>query len=412
MGGLLDKANATKDADADEKAAEPEPVVVASTSADPPATKTGSASSPAGSPDTATKINLAGWVIILLGAILSLQGGAWGFAVVAVVLVAGIGAIVQADRMRGSVSKPKLYATIVVALLVASGPYILVMVFPSNANIAVTDISIDEDNDELDFAIRGSFSSVDVEILSGGESLWQGSAEMTSQIKRFNVPINEFFDGNTETHDGTVIKTYTLSATSSNGNSVELDINSRHLTRQAQNGGVQFTTYVSTDTGTSASGSSSTIEGLRLEAFVGLFSDGEKAMDDGKHSYALSNNMRAFVGQQTYTVSITSPAGAQYTHPVVTLDGDVAKWTSTHSGAKSSAVFGFLPLSGTAVDTDGFEYVEKEEFFDGNGCYDFTLSITNVNLGSEYSDVFNVVDSWEINWDSDDEDERKSNPAC
>ena len=119
-----------------------------------------------GLPDNATKPNLAGWVIILLGAILSLQGGSWGFAVVAVVLVLGIGAIVQADRMRGSVSKPKLYATLAVALLVASGPYILVMVFPSNANIAVTDISVDEANDELDFAIRGSFSSVDVEIRS------------------------------------------------------------------------------------------------------------------------------------------------------------------------------------------------------------------------------------------------------
>ena len=66
MGGLLDKANATKDTDADEIAAEPEPVVVASTSADPPAHKSESGSSPAGSPDTATKINLAGWVIILL----------------------------------------------------------------------------------------------------------------------------------------------------------------------------------------------------------------------------------------------------------------------------------------------------------------------------------------------------------
>ena len=31
------------------------------------------------------------------------------------------------------------------------------MVFPSNANIAVTDISVDEANDELDFAIRGVF---------------------------------------------------------------------------------------------------------------------------------------------------------------------------------------------------------------------------------------------------------------
>ena len=82
--------------------------------------------------------------------------------------------------MKGSISKPKLYITVAVALMVATGPYILVMVFPSNANVAVTDIEIDEANDELDFAIRGSFSSVDVEILSGSDVLWSGSAKMTS----------------------------------------------------------------------------------------------------------------------------------------------------------------------------------------------------------------------------------------
>jgi hypothetical protein len=405
MGGLLDKANSAKEADTEET---PEPVAVGSLEAE----AAGATAPASGSPDTAMKLSLGGWVVILLGAILSLQGGAWGLIVVSIVLVAGIGAIVQADRMRGSVNKPKLYASIVVALLVAAGPYIVVLTFPTTATIAVTDVAIDEANDELDFAIRGNFNSVDVEISSEGDLLWTGSAEMTSDIKRFNVPINDFFDGNTETHDGTVIKTYTLTAKSSNGNTVELDINSRFLTRQAQNGGVQFTTYVSTDRGSSSGEGSSEIEGLRLQAYVGLFADGEKHMDDGTHSFALSNNMRGFVGQQTFTLTVRSPNGMEYTHPTVTLDGDVAKWTSDHSGAKSSAVFGFLPLSGTAVDGDGFEYVEKEEFFDGNGCYDFTLSVTNVGLGNEFSTSFSVVNSWEINWDSTDEDERKANPAC
>ena len=109
MGGLLDKANAAKEPETDDKPleVEPAPVVQQKDSAAPQ--KASAASPVSGSPDNATKLNLAGWVIILLGAILSLQGGSWGFAVVAVVLVLGIGAIVQADRMRGSVSKPKLY---------------------------------------------------------------------------------------------------------------------------------------------------------------------------------------------------------------------------------------------------------------------------------------------------------------
>ena len=401
MGGLLDKANATKEAVIED---EPAPVVIAKSEAakapsDNPGVLVGGNGT--GSPDTATKMSLAGWVIILVGAILSLQGGAWGFAVVAVVVVLGVGAIVQADRIRGGVNKPKLYATLVVAMLVAVGPYVLVMVFPSNANIAVTDISIDETNDELDFAIRGSFSSVDIEISSEGEVLWTGSDEMGDNIKRFNVPIAEFFDGNSEDYEGNVLKTYTIKATSSNGNTVEIDINSKFLTRQALNGGVQFTPYVSTNT---AQGTSEH-EGLRVQAYVGLFADGEKAMDDGKHSYA-SANQRQFVGQQTYSLEISRQGGPTvYTHPTVTIDGDVAKWVSDFSGAKSSSTqVAFVPLSGTAIDNDGFEYIEADEFFNGNDCYHFTLTVTNVNLGSEYSTTFTVVNSWNINWDSDGPD--------
>ena len=407
MGGLLDKANATKAAETDEA---PAPVTVAKEAVNTPSDNPGLLVSggASGSPDNATKFSLAGWVIILLGAILSLQGGSWGFAVVAVVVVLGVGAIVQADRMRGSVSKPKLYATLVVAMLVAVGPYVLVMVFPSNANIAVTDISIDEANDELDFAVRGSFSSVDIEISSEGDVLWTGSADMGDNIKRFNIPIAEFFDGNSEDYEGNVLKTYTVTATSSNGNTVDMDINSKFLTRQALNGGVQFTPYVSTNT---ADGTSEH-EGLRVQAFVGLFADGEKPMDDGKHSYA-SANQRQFTGQQTYTLEISRQGSStSYTHPTVTIDGNVAKWVSDYSGAKSSSTqVGFVPLSGTAMDNDGFEFIEQDRFFDVNGCYDFTLTVENMNLGDEHSTTFTVVDSWRINWESDGA-EANEYPTC
>jgi hypothetical protein len=396
MGGLLDKANAAKDTEPTE---EPAPVKVDTTASAAPAGTTSTKGPTPDGADNAMKVSLAGWVIILVGAILSLQGGAWGFAVVAIVVVLGVGAIVQADRMRGGVSKPKLYATLAVAVLVAAGPYGLVMVFPSNANIAVTDIAIDEANDELDFAIRGSFDSVDVEILSDGDVVWTGSADMGNNLKRFNVPIAEFFDGNSEDYEGNVLKTYTVKATSSNGNTVEMDVNSKFLTRQAMNGGVQFTPYVSTNT---ADGTSEH-EGLRVQVFVGLFADGEKPMDDGKHSYA-SANQRQFTGQQTYTLEISKRGSSSpsYTHPTVTIDGNVAKWVSDFSGAKSSSTqVGFVPLSGTAMDNDGFEFIERDRFFDIDDCYEFTLTVTNVNLGGDHSTTFTVVDSWDINWNAE-----------
>ena len=407
MSGLLDKAKAAKESEEAPKEAAPEPVKAAIS---PEPLFVSEASS--GSPDTATKLSLGGWVIILLGAILSLQGGAWGFAVVTLVVVLGIGAIVQADRMRGSISKPKLYASLVVAMLVAIGPYAVVVLFPSTANIAITDISIDEANDELDFAIRGSFNSVVVEIQSDGEVLWTGDAEMTSDIKRFNVPITEFFDGNTESYDGNVLKTYNVVATSSNDITAEQEINSKFLSRQATDGGVQFSPYVTISN--SGDGAQSNYEGIRVQAFVGMFGDGEKAMDDGVHSYA-SSNQRQFVGQQTYTLTISKQGSSTaYSHPVVTIDGDVARWTSDYSSDKSAeTAVAFVPLSGTALDNDGFEYIEEDKFYDGDGCYDFTLSVTNVNLGDDHSTSFTVTNSWWFSWEGGSSaEERNSYPTC
>ena len=171
MGGLLDKANAAKETDTEAKPVEPEPVVVKS-APEPVAKKTAATTSPSGAPDKATQISLAGWVIILLGAILSLQGGAWGFAVVAVVLVLGIGAIVQAERMRGSINQVKLGASVVVALLIATTPYAAVMLVPTNASMAISDVELDEDTNELSFKVRGTMSSVDVSIEADGVEMW------------------------------------------------------------------------------------------------------------------------------------------------------------------------------------------------------------------------------------------------
>jgi len=169
MGGLLDKANAAKEPET-EAAAEPEPVKAAA--AAPTTTiQVGSLlpkSDASGSPGVATKISLAGWVIILLGAILSLQGGAWGLAVVAIVLVVGIGAIVQAERMTGNINQVKLGASIVVALLIATTPYAAVMLVPTNASMAISEVELNEDTNELSFKVRGTMSSVDVSIEADG----------------------------------------------------------------------------------------------------------------------------------------------------------------------------------------------------------------------------------------------------
>lgn len=396
MGGLLDKANATKDADADEKAAEPEPVVVASTSADPPAHKTGSASSPAGSPDAATKINLAGWVIILLGAILSLQGGAWGFAVVAVVLVVGIGAIVQADRMQGSVNKPKLYGSVIVALLIATTPYAAVMLVPTNASMAISEVELDEDTDELSFKVRGTMSSVDVSIEADGVEMWSSSGDVSNDMKKFKVSLSEFFAGNGENYAGNEAVEYVIKGEGSNGQTGEINIPSRFTTREAQNAGVRIAELHD-------SNDAEEYVGITMEILVGLLGPNEDAENGGGFSAVGLRPMNA-----DYEVQVSvSGEGESWSESLISVNGDMATWAPQSGGSGSGSTAGWFGLTGSGTDNAGVFYLDKGEFYGGQGCYTFTVDITNT-LGDQT--VFTSEYSWDIDLTSGERDDN-NNPT-
>ena len=387
MGGLLDKANATKDTD-DAKVAEPEPVVAAATSADPPAHKNAGAPASAGAPDTATKVNLAGWVIILLGAILSLQGGAWGFAVVAVVLVAGIGAIVQADRMRGSVNKPKLYGSIIVALLIATTPYAAVMLVPTNASMAISEVELDEETNELSFKVRGTMSSVDVSIEADGVEMWSGSGDVSNDMKKFKVPLSEFFAGNGENYAGNEAVEYVIKGQGSNGQSGEINIPSRFTTREAQNAGVRIAELHD-------SNDADEYVGITMEILVGLLGPNEDAENGGGFSAVGLRPMNA-----DYQIQVAVSGGDAWSESLISVDGDMATWAPQSGGTGSASTAGWFGLTGSGTDNAGVFYLDKSEFYDAPGCYTFTVDITNT-LGDQT--VFTSEYSWDIDLSSGDQ---------
>ena len=113
MGGLLDKAKSASKPE--EKPAEKKPVEEktqpATLLSKSKSTKSNSANVVVTSqdgPDIPMILNIVGWVVIFIGALLSLQGGSWGLIVVIVVLIIGIGALVQSQRMSQKVSTPKM----------------------------------------------------------------------------------------------------------------------------------------------------------------------------------------------------------------------------------------------------------------------------------------------------------------
>ena len=83
-----------------------------------------------------------------------------GLLVVSAVLVVGIGLLVQSERLaEGDMNMVKLGISIFLAVIVAAGPYAALVLIPSDSSLALTEIQVNEDSDELTFYVRGSFSS-------------------------------------------------------------------------------------------------------------------------------------------------------------------------------------------------------------------------------------------------------------
>ena len=386
MGGLLDKANAAKDSETETKATEPEPVVAKA--AAEPASSTTTTSSAAGGPDSATKMSLAGWVIILLGAILSLQGGAWGFIVVTVVLVLGIGAIVQAERMRGSINQVKLGASVVVALLIATTPYAAVMLVPTNASMAISEVELNEETNELSFKVRGTMSSVDVSIEADGVEMWTDSGDVSNDMKKFKVPLADFFAGNGEDYAGNEAVDYVIKGVGSNGQEGEIKIPTRFTTREAQDAGVRIAELHD-------SNDADEYVGITIEVLVGLLGPNEEAQDGGGFSAVGLRPMSA-----DYQVQVTVSGGDTWTESLISVDGDMATWSPQSGGTGSASTAGWFGLTGSGTDNAGVYYLDKSEFYDGPNCYTFTVDITNA-LGDQT--VFSSEYSWNIDLSSGDQ---------
>ena len=56
----------------------------------------------------------------------------------------------------------------IAAWIIAIGPYAAVMIVPSNASMAVTELTINENDDEISFLVRGSFAEASAEIYVDG----------------------------------------------------------------------------------------------------------------------------------------------------------------------------------------------------------------------------------------------------
>jgi hypothetical protein len=408
MAGLLDKAKATNDTE--DKVEKPDDTnsgllskgaskVVTTTTV-----TTTSTSIDGGSNDTARIIGMVGWAVILVGAIISLQGGGFGLIVVLVVLAVGLGSIIQSQRMAGNVSQSKMIASVVVAILIASGPYIALALVPVSSNVAISEVSFDESTNKLSFTVRGSFEEADVKLSYADEVLWSDVGEMKNDKHTFSLTIDsDTFRGNAMDHRGPEngqIKDYILSVESSSGQKNSVTVNADYMTREVKDAAVKIV-QISKPIDNEVK-----VVGLQMQLNLGLIDSSLQNKDGGGHSV-----VHAWPVSSDYTVDTriykTSSKTLWDHDGIIDVSGYDATWScSTSSTGSKSGVTqqNWLGLCGTYDDPEmAIEYIARDDFYDDDGCYTFEVTITNELYEQSQTTVINS-DSWELEWDAQESD--------
>ena len=368
-------------------------------------------------PDISTILTSVGWAVIVIGGLLSLQGGAWGLIVVLGVLVIGIGALYAGQHMSESGVDPmRMGGAAVLAVLLAAGPYGVSMFMPESGSFGISDLELKEESDEISFRVIGSANSVDAVITADGVEKWSSSKELSQESARFTVPISEIFVGNAwQCNSGSCPTTpaieYLISVTSGETTQT-IDINPEFMTREVLDSGVKITPVTKTESsGSGQQGTTTTeIDGIVVEMMAGLLPTSHEHLDGGGHTDA-----NGIWVEGDYTLEMVIMRGNTVVYGQSSSQGcpsategfpyiEVSGTTATSCrGDAGVSVNGWFAMPGPATDTVGTEYLDLESFYDEDDCYTFQVTITNtISNGDELVVVQDDV-GWELDFDSNKE---------
>jgi len=298
-----------------------------------------------------------------------------------------------------AVDRQKIIVLSICTLFLIVTP-VLAGVALSGSAAGVSDLSIDEKNDKLTFLVRGSFfvSSVTASISADGVEVWTEDGEMSNNLHRFEVDLSDIFVANAQDYDSSTATDYELTVITDGGKSSTIPITPELMNREMNDASVKFSTV--TDTITENEESREVVEGIRVELALGLMNPNEGPLNGGESSLSTYKTITT-----DYSVDVRIKYGGNivWSHSTIIVDGIDAAWSSPVNGAVSGQTVYWLGLSGTVEDNAGAEYLQREQFYDNDGCYTFEVTITNDLYSTSPTTVIDEY-AWNLTWDSDEAD--------
>ena len=297
-----------------------------------------------------------------------------------------------------SVDREKTIVLAVAYLLMTSVPYLAGLELGQDS-IGIAELQIDEDSNEFTFVVRGSFSEATSTIEVDGENVWSGTQSLSADMVRFKAPLSEVFQGNSQNNRLATVLSYTLTVESDTGTVETVEITPSLLNREVTHSGARITLVTET---TTDDGSTTTSEaGLQIESIMGMFGDSETAINNGDHSMSNINNYLPISSDYTIQLKVMKDSSQKWQSPVISVDGTSAEWVSEVSGPQVGFSYRWLAIPGTGFDpnTGTVEILERNDFFDDDGCYTFQVIVTNEYYGGSTA-VHMSSSSWELNWEN------------
>ena len=397
MGGLLDKANETVKASADEKKKDtPKSEEVHL----PFEEKSATSASDNGLDSIKLKFQLSsitGFLLIMIlvffvdNVVLFSEYTLDDFLVPGILLCWA--AFNGKDLMKKEFDGVKLGASAGVFLLVTVGFWGVAVFSAVNSGVTVGNIEYDGDNDEIDIDFYGPKGmDYTIEVLVDGKVEYSHDATISIDKGSHSVDLDDFWKGNAEDMNGDTLVEYEIKVTSDGfEDSMTFDT---IMNREADTAFVSVVEILDNEE------EEKTYLGITVKMLVGMGNPSALYDFQGLNGFTGVAPL-PMASDWTATVVVKFESVAKYTYNEITVDEGIA------NGGLGEFIFDWVLLPGTNAGN-----LERIDFYQDDGCYTFEVTIENVH-GEVYVDTSSQIEFfWDANEANSDTSDDKEAEAC
>jgi len=351
--------------------------------------------------------DLANWEGIIPFGLLLLAWGltSWGF-----------------KQQKGEWNKNTIVAVGLTFLVITALPYFAAFSW-EGGNVRASLFEIDEADDILTFTLYNTAGDdATASISVKGEEVWtkDGIEANNKGYSTVKVPLADIYQGSSIDASGHSALTYTLSI-SAGTYSWEGEIIPDLLDRTITAVGADMLPVTEQDeSGNTGTSGHTDTNHLGIQMKLGL---GKEDSDLERSSNPEEGEWDAYIQEistdYTFTIAISKDGSEVWNGGTTfSVNGD----SMTSSKGSSAIAYGWLDLElngmETKEDINGQEvyYIPRSDFYDGDGCYKTTITITHIVPGGDSFDTFSSTNGFEYFWEENenrsDEEDYKTAVKC